>query len=306
MARKFLFSCMRNEAPYVLEWVAYHRLIGFEEIVVCTNDCTDNTAEILDALSGIGWVTHIRNPVPNGVSAQLHAASRIGEEPPWHDDDWVMWLDTDEFLNIHAGNGRLDDLIGKFGDRANGYAVHWRIFGSSGLKHWESAPVIERFTKTAPPVHQLHEPVKTLFRWSRSIEGLHTHRPMLRPSFRERSQRWLHGPGEEVPESFYYTRLYQDASPALRLPAGQDAHAWAQINHYALKSLGEFRAKAWRGPGLYKDRHNEEYWSLYDLNDVTEHSISRHLSDLSMSFAQTMAHADLHKLVTLAMERVHR
>ena len=51
MARTFLFSCMRNEAAYALEWVAYHRMIGFERIVICTNDCTDGTDALLDALA---------------------------------------------------------------------------------------------------------------------------------------------------------------------------------------------------------------------------------------------------------------
>ena len=34
MARIFLLSAMKNEGPDVLEWALYHRLIGFENIVV--------------------------------------------------------------------------------------------------------------------------------------------------------------------------------------------------------------------------------------------------------------------------------
>ena len=49
-ARKVLFSAMKNEAPFVLEWVAYHKVIGFDEIVIAFNDCDDGTAELLRAL----------------------------------------------------------------------------------------------------------------------------------------------------------------------------------------------------------------------------------------------------------------
>jgi hypothetical protein len=35
--RKVLFSAMKNEAPFVLEWIAYHKAIGFDEIVICSN-----------------------------------------------------------------------------------------------------------------------------------------------------------------------------------------------------------------------------------------------------------------------------
>ena len=30
--RKVLFSAMKNEAPFVLEWIAYHKVIGFTDI----------------------------------------------------------------------------------------------------------------------------------------------------------------------------------------------------------------------------------------------------------------------------------
>lgn len=33
-----LFSAMKNEAPFLLEWVAYHKAIGFDRIVIYSND----------------------------------------------------------------------------------------------------------------------------------------------------------------------------------------------------------------------------------------------------------------------------
>lgn len=303
MARRFLFSCMRNEATYALEWVAYHRLIGFEQIVICTNDCEDNTPALLDALAGIGWVTHIPNPTPEGVAPQLHASSRIGERTPWIDGDWVMWLDTDEFLNIHLGDGHLDDLIPKL-ERADGYAVHWRLFGEGSQARWSDAPVVQRFTLAGHLNEQLHEPVKTLFRWSPSIEAVHTHRPTLRPSFRETERRWLHGDGRPVPEQFYYTRLYRDASPALRLPLTQAQYKWAQINHYAVRSKAEYLQKARRGSGVYDKRHTEEYWKLYNLNDVEDRSIQRHLPALNARMAEAFISPAVHLEHTRAQERL--
>ncbi|MBL4751427.1 MAG: glycosyltransferase family 2 protein [Amylibacter sp.] len=41
---------MKNEGPYLLEWVAHHKALGFDHIVVCTNDCEDFTVEILKCL----------------------------------------------------------------------------------------------------------------------------------------------------------------------------------------------------------------------------------------------------------------
>ena len=301
MARRFLFSCMRNEAAYALEWVAYHRMIGFERIVVCSNDCEDNTPELLDALAEIGWVTHIPNPTPEGVSPQLHAASRIGERPPWIDGDWVMWLDTDEFLNIHEGRGHLDDLLAHAG-KADGVCVHWRLFGDGAHSGWQDRPVIERFETAGAAGGQLHEPVKTLFRWSPSIDALHSHRPTLRPSFRDTGRHWVHGEGERGPEKFYYTRLYKDGSPALRVPLVRSAFQWAQVNHYAVRSWPEYQAKARRGSGIYDERHNQEYWKLYNQNEVRDLSIRRHLPALQETVAEALRSPGVHLQHTRATE----
>lgn len=283
----WLFSCMRNEAPYALEWVAYHRMIGFDRVVICTNDCSDGTEQLLDALAELGWLDWIRNPTPRGVSPQIHAASRVGETPPWQDGDWVMWLDTDEFLNVHTGQKRVGDLLGQLGT-SNGYAVHWRLFGDSFLNHWQDLPVVERFTNAARPRLDLHEPVKTLFQWSDSVEGLHSHRPVLRPSFRERNMRWLHGPGIEVPEVFYYHRYNKDSSPALRLPWVTGQYAWAQINHYAVRTRAEYRSKAARGSGIFDHRHNDEYWTLYNRNERTDESIQTIMPELRSKIREAL------------------
>ncbi|MFN7604764.1 MAG: glycosyltransferase family 2 protein, partial [Hyphomonadaceae bacterium] len=41
--------CMiaKNEGPYLLEWVAYYRSLGFSKIVVYENNSTDRSAVIL-------------------------------------------------------------------------------------------------------------------------------------------------------------------------------------------------------------------------------------------------------------------
>jgi hypothetical protein len=47
---------MRNEGPFIVEWVAWYRRLGFSDIVVVTNNCTDRSADLLDGprLAGSG------------------------------------------------------------------------------------------------------------------------------------------------------------------------------------------------------------------------------------------------------------
>ena len=54
----------KNEGAFLLEWIAYHKLIGFTDIVILSNDCEDGSAIMLDHLSKPGEITHVRNDGP--------------------------------------------------------------------------------------------------------------------------------------------------------------------------------------------------------------------------------------------------
>ena len=63
-------SMMKDEGPFVLEWVAHHLAIGFTDLVVYTNDCSDGTEDMLIRLEELGLVHHRRNDIPEGVRPQ--------------------------------------------------------------------------------------------------------------------------------------------------------------------------------------------------------------------------------------------
>ena len=68
-----IVGCMKNEGPYVLEWVAYHRAIGVDNFLIYTNGCADGTDEILTRLQELGHVQHRDNEDWKGKSPQQHA-----------------------------------------------------------------------------------------------------------------------------------------------------------------------------------------------------------------------------------------
>ena len=47
-------SMMKDEGPYVIEWIAHHLAIGFTDLVVYTNDCSDGTDSMLIRLEELG------------------------------------------------------------------------------------------------------------------------------------------------------------------------------------------------------------------------------------------------------------
>ena len=103
-------TCVKNEGPFLLEWIAYNRLIGVNALLFYSNDCTDGTDLLLDALAARGLVHHLPNPA-EGRNYQMEALKHAQSHPSVRGADWVWVADVDEFLNIHVGDHTIDALI---------------------------------------------------------------------------------------------------------------------------------------------------------------------------------------------------
>lgn len=93
-----------------MEWVAYHRSIGFDHIAIASNDCDDGSDLLVDAMQECGFVTHHKNGF-GPLSMPQHAAwRRIQRQGFYHRAEYLMILDADEFLNVHIGQRSIRDL----------------------------------------------------------------------------------------------------------------------------------------------------------------------------------------------------
>ena len=53
-----IFAVMKNEAPYVKEWLDYHLAAGVEHFYIFDNESSDNLKEILQPYIDAGIVTY--------------------------------------------------------------------------------------------------------------------------------------------------------------------------------------------------------------------------------------------------------
>lgn len=284
-----LMTAVKDEGPDLLEWVCWHRLIGFGRIAVWSNDCCDGSDLLLDRLAALGWLTHHRHRPPAGVSAQDNVARLALTAPERAQADWAMWLDADEFLVVHAGSGGLADLLAAAG-RAEGVAVNWRIFGSMGhhqTRH--GALVTERFRRCAPLDDMFSRVVKTLYRPGPTVGALGIHRPIWRPGA---TPRVLSGAGKPLNTRFLFG-LKKNGRPRDMLGQGQQSWALAQVNHYAVKALDRLALKRARGnglePGAAPDRFGADYLRWFDRNDEEDHAILPQLPALQALMAEALS-----------------
>lgn len=294
-------SMMKDEGPFVIEWVAHHLAVGFTDLVVYTNDCSDGTDDMLIRLEELGLCHHRRNVIPEGIRPQPSALNYAQAEPVVCNSDWVMVFDADEFLSIRYGDGTLDDLIGAAkAQGANGIVVTWRIFGSGGVVDWSRAPVTEQYLLAAPQTWNKGWGVKTLFTFDPEYWKLGIHRPKMKTRHIKTEfpdqVKWLNGSGREM-EDYFKFRGWRSITRTV----GYD---WVQLNHYAVKSVDSYAIRKMRGNVNNKaDKYNSDYWSLQDRNEVRDDTMLRYTEARNRLIGQLLEDPVLNRLHHAALAR---
>ena len=287
--RVAIVTTMKNEGPFILEWLAYHRAIGVDDFLVYTNDCDDGTDTLLALLQDKGLVQHRDNPFRQMNLKPQHAALAAAEDEALiQRAGWLICMDVDEFINIHAGDGHLRDLFAAVPD-ANMISLTWRLFGNADIEAFRDGFITEQFTRCAPQMarkpHQAWG-FKTLFRNLGIFKKLGVHRPKgLRPQLKD-TINWVNGSGRPMPETEYRN--------AWRSTTDTVGYELVTLNHYALRSAESFLVKRDRGRVNHVDRDQGlAYWFRMNNNAEEDRSIQRMLPALRAEQARLMADPDI-------------
>lgn len=275
-------ASMRNEGPFIVEWVTWYRMLGFTDVVVVTNNCTDRSPELLDVLQAARLVRHLRCDVPEGerITARKLAAAKPLRAV--RKAAWVLVCDVDEFLVIHKGAGRIGDLVDlAAADPAYlGMSINWKVFGTGGVARFEDRPVHRQFVLAGSLEDGLSRFVKSIFRRPQWFQALGEHGPrgldlaLAGKQWGEPGMAWVNSAGEDVPQ-------WTPDAPYLRsLPRAQSSHAVAQINHYMLRSVESFSLKqGTKSPVALSDRYGPAYFRAADKGDVPDASAFRYAEE---------------------------
>lgn len=287
--RTAIVTTMKNEGPFILEWLAYHRAIGVRDFLVYTNDCTDGTDAFFDLLQEKGIVRHRDNPFREMGLKPQHAALQAAEnEEVIRAADWIICMDVDEYINIKAGAGRLENLYAAVGD-ANMISCTWRLFGNADIDEFREDFTIAQFDRCAPEFapkpHQAWG-FKTLFRNIGIFKKLGVHRPKgLQPQLWDRI-RWVNGSGRPMPQ-----HEYRNAWRSTTQTWGYDLVA---LNHYAVRNAESFLVKRDRGRVNHVDRDQGlAYWFRMNNNAERDTSIQRMIPAMKAEFDRLMADSDI-------------
>ncbi len=287
---------MRNEGAFIVEWVTWYRMLGFSDILVVTNDCTDHSPQLMDALQEAGWLTRIDYRVKPGEIPLPPKLKRAKRHPLAQAADWILVCDVDEFLVVHKDAGQITDLLPEEPDFL-GMSLNWKVFGTSGQRHWSEGLVHRQFTRAAAQGIGVNRWFKAISRRADLFHRLDAHGPSgYRPDrapgpWGGAGLRWVNSDGVTMPQ-------WQPGGPYLRQTEAElTTHAAAQMNHYMIRSEESFSLK--RGmlsPAAHKDRYTDVFFNRFNRNDVEDLSALRYAATFEALHAEAMALPHVRKL----------
>lgn len=277
-------TCVKNEGPFLLEWIAFHRLLGVTDFLFYSNDCTDGTDRLLDGLAArpqpsTGRVVHLPNPA-EGRNYQMEALKNAARQSVVQEADWIWVADVDEFLNIHVGDKTIPALIAACGN-PQAISIPFQFFANDGVRDYVDRPVIAQFTRSHNPdiwCAEMAIEVKTLVRSDFPLQYFGAHRPFFRKSLPEgRHPAWTDASGRKVPPKFLTA-----ANPRrIRKFPAAGSRRFATLNHYALRSLDSYLVKNDRGDVNRDGRvFDDTYWRERNDPAFEDNSILRYMPRL--------------------------
>jgi hypothetical protein len=265
-----------DEAPYLREWIEFHRLVGVERFYMYDNESTDDHLEALAPYIDDGTVVLHNWPLrPGQMKAYDHCIATHGDETRW-----IAFIDLDEFL-FSPTYAPLPGILADY-ERHPAVAVNWAMFGTSGHRTKPPGLVIENYhlrkDYDAPRRDGLprQEHVKCIVDPTRTDRSIGPHSFAYRDGF-------------AVTE---HHRLLDTPPYGLVSPVTWDR---LRVNHYARKSEEEYlrkisRPQADTGRLKIKEEATHERRERM-LNAVPDELIKHYVPDLRAALERVNEHA---------------
>jgi hypothetical protein len=254
--RAAIVAIVKNEAPYLLEWVAFHRVVGIRSFLIANNGGDDGTSELLERMARAGYVFHFDFVGRSGVQREAYDTiiPRVKDFA-----ELAVVIDADEFIRPLGGKRADTVLAGVFADPSvSAVGMNWAIYGSSGRIKSGRGLVTKRFSGRAEQEFGANKHIKTAVRVDRFVSCPSSH-------FVETSGgRRVHTNGEDV-----------EWHPVHGAGVATHCH-WhgVRLDHFVVKSLEEFNnIKLPRGDvGLPNDHpkflRDSRFFPSHDRNEV--------------------------------------
>ena len=292
--RFLIISTMKNESPYILEWIAHHRAVGFTDFLIYTNDCDDTTDPLLDRLEETG--------VAGGVL--VHQVNTVLQRGPhksalkWardhvlrHKAAWILIADVDEFINVRVGDGTIQGLMRHLGPETDVVSFPWKIFANGGVESFRDKPLTQQFhvcEKVPKRGGRKMRDVKTMFRKPDAMYHFGLHRPRVKEEWQDRII-WKSPTGTDIS-----ARMNRGKTWTMPWEGCQDA---AYQHHYPLRSMESYILKKNRGRANHINEDlGLDYWDKWNMKGGRDKSLKDGVPGFAEALAALRADRQVRKL----------
>ncbi len=146
-------AIFRDEAPYLKEWIEFHKIMGTDHFYLFNNDSSDHYMEVLQPYIASEEVELIDWPSPpdEDWTPYQEKAYQLCLEASRHITRWLAFLDLDEFL-VPLQDCTVLDFLHQHED-AGVILAYWRTFGTSFIPKIPADTLLtECLIRTHPPL----------------------------------------------------------------------------------------------------------------------------------------------------------
>lgn len=267
-------AIFRDEAPYLKEWIEFHKLVGVEHFYLFNHGSVDDYFPVLQAYIESGEVELFQWPYTASswenwlyeVQAKAYETCIALAEGQ---TKWLALIDIDEFLTPISSD-RVPDILKEY-EGFGGVGFNWKLFGHSGLLDLKpNTLLIESLVMTAPHDRSTHLGIKSIVRPERVQGCHHPHYVVYKEGFYHvNSNKEAQIDSDGVTNGVYYDRLAIN-------------HYWSRTGNYLYKKL-----QRW---SVFAPHVIPEHWPQYveGMNLLRDDTMQRFVTPLrrQMGFLQ--------------------
>ncbi len=256
-------AILKNEGPYVKEWLDYHLLAGVDHFYIYDNDSPDNQKEVLKPYIDAGLVTYTFLP---GKVRQIESYNMAAKNFRFA-CRYMAFIDGDEFIFPKSDKSisEVADEILSGKPNVTGLAINWQCFGSSNEEKADyTRGVLERFTHRAPTD------------WFLNVANKNAGNKHVKTIANPRYINYFNDPHHA--KYFINCQAINEVgkvvNSSLSFPIAAEKIV---VNHYHIKSREEWENKVKRGRPTLKDvRYNVDAFREYDHNEEFDDGILKY------------------------------
>ena len=246
-------AIIKDEAPYIREWIEFHKLMGVGEFYLYDNESSDEIADVLAPYISEGVVRYEKI---RGKKRQCDAYNDAIEKYSAR-AKYIAFLDVDEFLMPAEEGGRLIDVADSImaQDKCiGGCTVNWLCYGSGGHEKKPEGLVTEAYVMRGKDDFEANANYKSIVNPRRAFAFICPHYPTYKRGYYAVNER-----GVRVDTSTF-----------------RGTYEKLRINHYFTKSKEEYEKKMLRGMADRSSYRTMDDFYRHDVNDVEDGTALRY------------------------------